>query len=212
MNYDVVVINLAHRTDRKEHIQTQLHKQSISHTFYEAVNGSKIDIKALDSFIITDKGKSYAKGEQKKKWGLTLTPGAVGCALSHLNLWNSVQTHKNLVVFEDDIKLCDNFKSRLHELFKEVPDDWELLYLGSHIKPKILEESKRPYFVPVGKQVNGTGSYVVNKAGAEKLRKICFPLNENQIDTIMYNKFKFFKVYHANPPLVSTQRFASDVQ
>tara|TARA_B110000977_G_C11091282_1_gene496983 strand:- start:4200 stop:4835 length:636 start_codon:yes stop_codon:yes gene_type:complete len=210
--YEVVVINLAHRSDRKEHIQKQLHNQCLSHTFYEAVDGHKLNIDSLDKFIISDRGKSYANGEQKKKWGLTLTPGAIGCALSHLNLWNSVQSHKNLVVFEDDINLCENFKSRLHELFKEVPDDWELLYLGSHIKPKILQESDQPYFVPLNKQVNGTGSYVVNKAGAEKLRKMCFPLNENQIDTMIYNKFKFFKVYHANPPLVTTQRFVSDVQ
>jgi GR25 family glycosyltransferase involved in LPS biosynthesis len=212
MNYDVVVINLPHRSDRKEHVKNQLHKHSICHTFYEAVNGKNIDIDNLDNFIITNKGKTYAKGVGKKKWGLTLTPGAVGCALSHLNLWNSVQTHKNLVIFEDDIILCDNFKSRLHELFKEVPDDWELLYLGSHIKPKLLQENSVPYFVPVGKQVNGTGSYVINKTGAEKLRRLCFPLNENQIDTVMYNKFKQLKVYHANPPLVTTHRFSSDVQ
>ena len=212
MNYDVVVINLVHRIDRKEFIKAQLQKENIPYKFYNAVDGKQIDIDKLENFIITERGKTFAKGQHKKKWGLTLTPGAVGCALSHLNLWNSVMSHKDLVVFEDDINLCENFKGRLHELFREVPDDWELIYLGSHIKPKILLESAQPFFVPMGKQVNGTGSYVINKAGAQKLRKLCFPLNENQIDTVMYNKFKFLKVYHANPPLVTTQRFASDVQ
>lgn len=211
MNYDIIVINLPQRTDRKAHVLQQLQTQSLHHTFYEAISGKHIDIGSLDNFIITQRGKEFVNGTRKKKWGLTLTPGAVGCALSHLNLWNSVQPHKNLVIFEDDIILCQNFKARLHELVKEVPDDWELLYLGSHIKPKILAESACPYFVPKG-QVNGTGSYLINAAGAEKLRKLCFPLNENQIDTVMYSKFKFLKVYHANPPLVTNKNFKSDVQ
>lgn len=211
MNYDIIVINLIHRKDRKLHIQSQLNKQSIAHRFYEAVQGANINIDSLDNFIITQRGKEFVNGKRKKKWGLTLTSGAVGCALSHLNLWNSVQPHKNLVIFEDDIVLCDNFIPKLNMLLKEMPDDWELFYLGSHIKQKILDESNTPIFIPKG-QVNGTGSYVINAKGAEKLRKLCFPLNENQIDTVMYSKFKFLKVYHANPPLVSNKNFASDVQ
>lgn len=211
VDHNIIVINLKERTDRKEYVEKQLRALDIHYTLYEAINGNEINIDSLDSKIMSDRGKICIDGKIPKRWGLTLTKGAVGCALSHYNIWKALTDEKKIIIFEDDIILCENFKEKFKDVYKDVPEDWELIYLGSHIKRKKLEEEHKPFFKPRG-QVNGTGSYIINKRGAEKLINLCFPLQEHQIDTVMYSKFKFLKVYHINPPLVEYRKFSSDVQ
>lgn len=201
---------MKHREDRMNHVNDQCKRLKITYERIEGIDGKMLDLDKLDKTLITDRGKTYAKGENKKRWGLTLTPGAVGCALSHKKIWDQIGDEP-IIVLEDDINISDKFQSAIEEMMGIIPEDWELVYLGSHIKPKILNESVKPYFVPRG-QVNGTIGYMINKKGVEKIRQKCFPLNENQIDTILYSNFKKWKVYHMNPVVITNRKSKSDVQ
>ena len=210
----IFIINMKSREDRMKNIDEQCKKLGIIYTRVEAINGKDLDLDSLDKSLINERGKYFAKGEGKRRWGLTLTPGAVGCALSHKKIWDEYKessTKEPIIVLEDDINIDEKFEESVKELIENVPEDWDLIYLGSHIKPKILNESVRPYFVPRG-QVNGTIGYIINKKGVDKLLQKCFPLNENQIDTILYSNFKKWKVYHMNPVVIMNRKSKSDVQ
>lgn len=60
--------------------------------------------------------------------------GVVGCALSHLFMLKYAQQLKldNYLVFEDDIELAHKFNEKFELGIKEVPADWDLLYLGGN--------------------------------------------------------------------------------
>ena len=61
-----------------------------------------------------------------------ITQGAVGCILSHLTLWNILlhQPEDEFLIVEDDVKLCDDFYEKFAKFKLELPEDWEIAYLG----------------------------------------------------------------------------------
>lgn len=204
------VINLNERVDRMKHVDEQCKRLGIEYERFSAINGKELNLDELDSSLVSERGKLFAKGGGKRKWGLTLTPGAIGCALSHKFIWE-LSALEGVIVLEDDINIMEDFKQRIDEVMKEIPQDWDLCYLGSHIKQKLLDEAKKPFFVPRG-QVNGTIGYMISPKGIKKIREKCFPLSENQIDTTLYSNFKKWQVYHLNPVVVKMRKSKSDVQ
>ena len=66
--------------------------------------------------------------------------GAFGCAFSHVVAWaeviakeESIDPDAPLVFFEDDAYFCDCFPEKLEAVLKNVPDDWDIFYLGGEI-------------------------------------------------------------------------------
>ena len=119
-----------------------------------------------------------------KTFGITLTRGAVGCALSHLEAWDRAAKSDGLtVILEDDIELHN-----LHTLqarLKDVPGDWDVLYLGSgqYVKapPRTARQRQaaRRGVHPVQHAYQFIG-YMVHPRSAAKLRAV-LPLSY-QID------------------------------
>lgn len=68
--------------------------------------------------------------------------GAVGCSLSHLYTMKLAKqlNLKNYLVLEDDVKFVDNFQQIFAHFIKQVPDDWDMLYLGGqHLHGRNIE-------------------------------------------------------------------------
>jgi hypothetical protein len=61
--------------------------------------------------------------------------GAVGCFFSHLNLLKIANNkNENLLVFEDDVKFCEDAKDIIENALDELQNkDWMLFYLGGNI-------------------------------------------------------------------------------
>jgi GR25 family glycosyltransferase involved in LPS biosynthesis len=74
-----------------------------------------------------------------------LTPGEVGCVMSHVNLWREVlncdKPDSRMLILEDDVvfyrgnkkqeeSLGLGFVEAFSSLWKAVPSDWDILYLG----------------------------------------------------------------------------------
>lgn len=73
----------------------------------------------------------FAVGEASYAWG---------CLVSHLRLWENAINDAvgNLLIFEDDAVLCDEFAVKAHRFLSHVPGDWDLLFLGGHHVPDSL--------------------------------------------------------------------------
>ncbi len=124
--YDkIYIINLEHRTDRKDSIIKQLEKEGITnYEFVNAVNGN-------DSTIL----KLFKK--IRKNGSKIGTTGHLGCLLSHRKvLLKAKEDNVNqFMILEDDVILKDGFMDRLNSI--SLPD-WECIYLSAPLEEKKL--------------------------------------------------------------------------
>jgi len=69
-----------------------------------------------------------------------------GCALSHLSLWSELASEhescENYLILEDDVKFKGDWLATWNEASKEIPTDYDVLYLGGILPPnKIMYDS-----------------------------------------------------------------------
>jgi len=69
-----------------------------------------------------------------------------GCALSHLSLWSELaaehESCENYLILEDDVKFKGDWLATWNEAAKEIPSDYDVLYLGGVLPPnKIMYDS-----------------------------------------------------------------------
>uniref|UniRef100_A0A8D0GP90 procollagen galactosyltransferase n=1 Tax=Sphenodon punctatus TaxID=8508 RepID=A0A8D0GP90_SPHPU len=81
----VFMINLKHRTDRRERMLRTLYEQEIDCKVVEAVDG-----KAMNSSQVEAMGIKMLPGYQDPYHGRPLTKGELGCFLSHYKIWQEV--------------------------------------------------------------------------------------------------------------------------
>lgn len=109
------------------------------------------------------------------------TPGGYACTLSHRFAIAQAFAGgaETALLFEDDALLADDFAARLSAFVREVPADWQLLYLGGQHRPRY-----RPFPVSEGvarcRHTIRMHAYVVHRRGAQmvhdhiaKTPKIC---------------------------------------
>lgn len=105
----IFCVNLARRTDRWESASKYFSVCGVPAKRFEAIDARDFEIKH------------------------ELKTSACACSLSHIHI---IQQAKfcgwdNVFVFEDDVELKDGFNQIFDRAIKDVPDDWELLYLGA---------------------------------------------------------------------------------
>jgi GR25 family glycosyltransferase involved in LPS biosynthesis len=158
-NFDVLYyINIAHRTDRKEHLLEELSKTDIDHN---KIN--RIDAIYLPEF------------------------GVLGCIKSHINALDQfLQTSddiQNCLIIEDDFKFKDHIKhtdekTYLDDFFQQKID-YDVLVISGNLLSH--QHTDIPYLVKV-QDVQCTSGYCVTKRYATKLLenfKECAALLEN---------------------------------
>jgi len=59
-------------------------------------------------------------------------PGAIGCFISHLRIYNLVveNNYPGAVIFEDDANFSPDFDKKLKRLIKQLPKDYHIAYIG----------------------------------------------------------------------------------
>jgi GR25 family glycosyltransferase involved in LPS biosynthesis len=154
----VYVINCAHRPDRLEDTKKHLEETKMADNdkvhYYPAIIGDWTTCPA-----------DWRSGR-----------GAWGCLRSHQRILEDVLhtrddqgqlTLDNVLIMEDDIIFKDNALQKLNEFMEVVPDDWGQIYLGGqHRKTKVETGLTN---VVIGKSVNRTHAYAVNKSTFEQL-------------------------------------------
>jgi Glycosyltransferase family 25 (LPS biosynthesis protein) len=88
-----------------------------------ATDGSTLDRETLIS-------SGYISGD------LEYGPGALGCALSHVKLWETaVAENRSITIFEDDIIVSQQFTKRAREVLSVLPTDWDIILWGYIFNP-----------------------------------------------------------------------------
>jgi GR25 family glycosyltransferase involved in LPS biosynthesis len=159
--FEIKVVNLERRPDRKEQTIAKFKEQGIvDYKFIEAVDGQKLDV-AVD-IIELFKGNDY--GSRK---------GFIGCALSHYNLWKQLlqSSDEYYYIMEDDVSIEPNF----YEKIKSIDYlKYDILFLGYSMFSSVREKIERVDEFSIGRlsmsqYVGGTFAYSINRTGAKKM-------------------------------------------
>tara|TARA_B100001175_G_C19506420_1_gene641112 strand:- start:740 stop:1471 length:732 start_codon:yes stop_codon:yes gene_type:complete len=106
------VINLERRPDRlKQFLKKYVNNDFIDLYLKKAVEGEKPNCEARLR---------------------RLRSGEYGCFLSHYEIWKYVKINSipYCCIYEDDVNFSKDYNTKLYQLLKELPDDFNILYLG----------------------------------------------------------------------------------
>lgn len=157
----IYYINLDHRTDRREYIETQFDYWGIKD--YHRVSGTKF----LPSNY--DKWKKFIFEEE-----IVECISSMSCALNHIKTiidWYDCNISESCVIMEDDLSL-DNIKYwnlNWNCFENNLPENWEcvqLYFCNKNFIPMFLHQRL--------KSSGSAACYMVNRSYAKKLKKIMY--------------------------------------
>lgn len=139
------LINLPYRIDRLKIAKHQFAKAGIEdYTVFPAIDARRLKIKG-----VTEENQ-----------------GLIGCFLSHYFILQEavMNKYKRIIIFEDDVVLSDDFSFKLMNGLDEVPNTWQLLYLGYYERTGShkIRVSKN---IVIPKNTWGTHAYMVQNNG-----------------------------------------------
>lgn len=106
----IFCINLNCRFDRKQRCEEIFKKYDLRAEFFPAIDGKNLNIKTK------------------------IKSGHVGCCLSHREIYRkfSNSNWNNILILEDDVEFVEDFVDLFDLYYREVPNDWHLLYFGGN--------------------------------------------------------------------------------
>ena len=204
----VLYINLADQSEKNTEFTKRVAKRSkfLSENMnrFEAVNGRNLDIRTIDDNIITEHARKSILQGQQRVFGISMTYGALGCALSHMLIWQEYVAHsKPILVLEDDAGICEDFDNHLENLLEHIKNlDYDIVYLGLHHVPHLNKNNVVSDFLYKPKGLAcGTFGMIVSAAGRKKLLETIFPMNV-QIDSCISSKKDQMNIYACRKELV----------
>lgn len=126
-NFDkIFVVSVPRFTER--HKTVQVHLKGLPFEFFWGADKLQLSFDKLKTTGTYDEAK--AKELQRQGKGLNL--GEVACSLSHRMVYAEMIKHnwKRVLILEDDVLPVIENLAVLPEALTELPNDWELVYLG----------------------------------------------------------------------------------
>ena len=193
-NTDIFVINLDKDKDRWEYYEN-LNISSIKINRFNGIYGKDLDRNNLiESGVLDNKN--------------ILKDGQLGCALSHMNLWNDSLKYPNkyLLVLEDDAIIDKDICKKINDLEDYLPEAWDVIFLGGcNVYGKKYNEK---FIIPTkyNKLYNlCLHAMLINKKSIPKLNKIMKPLMV-PIDNQIRDNYKDLNVFYANPNIINQNK------
>ena len=213
INLKTYVLNLDRRPDRWEKfISKSKCLEFLNFERYSAVDGEEL-VSTPQLQRIFD-GNDY-----------NMKVGAVGCAMSHFKMYIELMysDYDAFLILEDDIEITDNFDVKLLHICNQLKnEEWDLLFLGHHLRNKNPQENKcKMNTLPVIEKwdvytsfqnsVGGTIGYIISKKGAKNILDF---INNNRlincIDTLLQKCCNKLDIYYSNPHLIFSECYRND--
>lgn len=130
------------------------------------------------------------------------SPGYVGCRITHRRLLTNVKSDGVFMVIEDDIKVnCDNPGKVMGEAITQLPEDWDMLYLGATLNQPLERYSENLYRIK-----RGWTTHAIIYNNQNGVVDFILKNRQKKIDVfyadVVQDKFNCFITY----PMVLTQR------
>lgn len=173
------VINLESATDRKAHMTKQLADVGMSFEIMRAVNGKSL----APEYVAQVYDAAGAREIQRRP----LAPGEIGCALSHVSIYQAVLDRDLSValVLEDDARLNSDFSRLIKPLTESIVKETRpTIYLLTHLmryKRKLLQEVGGSHGLHQMVDACCAHGYLINRAAAavmaDMFSPICYPID-----------------------------------
>jgi len=178
-------ISLDRRPDRYNRMIIQPEMKKLPNfKKFAAVDGQTLDAKT-DTRIST-LCRYNIMNHTRRSHDLLDSIGGVGCALSHITLWqNLLKSNDNVfLIVEDDLVLQKGDWEKVRQLYLQNKslqnsNDWDIWSVGNlKCIPADHDTKKENKFV-FCKEFVGFNSYFISRRGAEKLVKEAFPIQQH---------------------------------
>jgi glycosyl transferase family 25 len=188
---NVYLINMDKDCDRLEKVTKECDKVGIKFERFIGVKVSDVSQNILDKYIPIE----------TQKYGPN---GMIGCGLSHLFVWQDAvkNNYKNIVVLEDDVHFTYDFNEYLHNIMEEVPNDYDILYLGYGEKNYNLPKDSSFNYIYKPKFPLLTHAMIISNKGLKKLLKLITKIDDH-IDWKIARNAKKLNIYASNKKIVS---------
>jgi GR25 family glycosyltransferase involved in LPS biosynthesis len=184
-------ITLERRQDRWKRFQDQPGlraanglKKGIDVTRFVGVDGKTIDITTDNRIALSTKRnilKKYRRSHEELD-----SVGGVGCALSHIAIWQWMidNNKEQVLIFEDDAQIPDDFIERANQCLKESPllqdpKKWDMWLLGGKWADLTYIPGE-PKAIRIG-AFYLFHAYIITLHGAKQLLQEVYPI-QNHID------------------------------
>lgn len=139
----------------------------------EILMSNKINIPSLDARTDENKELFLSQNPRFKITWPEFKNGEIGNFGSHYIAWKYLIDSKldNLLIFEDDILIENDFISKYNLAIDNVPSDYDVLsiFVHSNQYDRFDKSQEISYYIAKGYQDWSTLCYVVSKSGARKL-------------------------------------------
>lgn len=169
----IYVINLA---SSREDIQSRINKLGLPNNtpffIMNAIDGNK----ATEQFGPHKSYPNWKIESDNNWWNRDLTPGEIGCSLSHVTVWQDalLKGYETIMVLEEDFITGE--VGPLKDI--KIPLEYDLLYLGRNkVDESVPEEEFGDFYMP--SYSYNTHAYIVSSSGIAKL--LAYRLQDNII-------------------------------
>ena len=125
----------------------------------------RVDRRLKMTYRLKDLGYNYSfiTATEGKLFFTTQFMTATCHAIFQSHIKANADRNDNVLILEDDVILVDNFNERYNEAIKQLPSDWDILYLG--FTPILNKEDftkVNDNFVKLNNYCSGAWAYIIN--------------------------------------------------
>lgn len=214
----VFVVNLEQSTDRKLFMKQQLDSLNIAHEFFPAVDGRKLTESQMEEMC---------NMAVVREWSHLLTPGMIGCSLSHYHVYKKMVEENIELAFilEDDTFLSSRVPNVLTEIERKIAagelskEEPILLYYQSKEIVDFTPTDKVPlkdgtgiyYPIDIWRPIT-TAAYVISLSSAKRLIDLIYPIRYSPDSWGVYHRENAITGLRCVLPLpVESGFFKSDI-
>lgn len=161
-NIPIYVVNIKEPKNYKELLSNSLEK------FGLLENAFFLDTNRFECLEYNE--KYFWDNMYSNRYNYLDNPHMAGCLSSHYKIWNMILENKDdyALIFEEDVLFEENFIEYFNNL--ELPNDFDILYLGGNYIEKTIPEKSGIYIKEVNKGAAFTNeSYIVSRKCVIKL-------------------------------------------
>ena len=140
----------------------------------------------------------------------TLLPGEFGLIKTHIEILKIAKenNYKNILIFEDDVELCDDFSDKFNEYYNQIPKEWDFLYFGGNHLGSINQINQNIFRLSY---TFTTHAFAINNNLYDELMLLLKSASK-QVDVIYAELHSKYNSYTIKPTMAWQRSDYSDIQ
>ena len=136
--------------------------------------------------------------------------GHIGCLDSHKRLFTFAKENNidTIMVMEDDIEVDEDFNEKLEIIMGQLPEDWDLLYLGGW---NVGEKKTYSDLLDIAERVLTTHAFIVKNKFFDIIIQ-GLSVRDWKVDVLLSDVLTKGKCYIANPKIAYQREGFSDIE